>query len=419
MKINFSKICLLLSMMAIAFSAYSENSVNINGIWYDIKINSDEAVLSSAPQSISGDIVIPSSVDFNGKEYPVTSIKANVFYNCKNLTGIELPNTIKSIGEKAFRGCVALNYIELSNSITSIKEQTFMLCSNLKKIKIPSSVTSISDNAFFSCTSLVSVEIPNSLKTIGEGAFNECKSLTKLYIPDSVIEIGEKAFYNCSKLTYIEIGEGLQKVGKEAFLYSPIATAKINCKSVPNYLFKGIGALVNLELGSSVTKIGNSSFAGCKGLKEVFIPNSVTIIDWFAFSECKSLTKVSLGNAIESLGFSAFENCSSLEEMFCYAYNPPECDHTFSGLPKDPKPALIVPEVSIDKYKAIYQFNTYFYIIGFDPEEAGINEIQGEYKYEIYTLNGFKILTTCNIEDLNNLPKKIYIVNGRKMIIGK
>lgn len=53
-----------------------------------------------------GSIVIPSIVSYNGKTYSVTNIAANAFSGCSNLTSIDIPNTISTIGVYAFYYCI-------------------------------------------------------------------------------------------------------------------------------------------------------------------------------------------------------------------------------------------------------------------------------------------------------------------------
>ena len=76
-------------------------------------------------------------------------------------------------------------------------------CTSLTGIEIPNSVTSIGDGAFSDCTSLTSIEIPNSVTSIGDDAFSDCSSLTSIEIPNSVTGIGDYAFYDCTSLTKI------------------------------------------------------------------------------------------------------------------------------------------------------------------------------------------------------------------------
>lgn len=96
------------------------------------------------------------------------------FFDCLDLTSINIPNSVTSIGDGAFYGCSSLTSITIPNSVTSISDRTFYYCSSLTSITIPNSVTSIGDHAFYSCSSLTSITIPNSVTFIGDGAFFSC-----------------------------------------------------------------------------------------------------------------------------------------------------------------------------------------------------------------------------------------------------
>ena len=81
----------------------------VDGIWYDFDDENQTATVTYKGESIeekdkdaySGDIVIPESVIFNGKQYVVNKIGASAFADSE-ITGIELPNTILEIGQYAF-----------------------------------------------------------------------------------------------------------------------------------------------------------------------------------------------------------------------------------------------------------------------------------------------------------------------------
>ena len=176
---------------------------------------------------------ILSSINYNEKDYAVTSISYNAFYNYYTLKSVVIPNSVTRIGSEAFKNCNSLTNITIPNSVTEIewdafydcdsltsvvfeensklikiRKEAFKNCSSLTNIVIPNSVTSIEWDAFKSCTSLVSVvfEGNSQLTDIGKEAFKDCSLLTNIIIPNSVTSIGQNAFYGCDLLTiYCEV----------------------------------------------------------------------------------------------------------------------------------------------------------------------------------------------------------------------
>ena len=67
-------------------------------------------------ESKSGDLIIPSTISYNGTTYSVTSIGDRAFYYCSGLTSVAIPNGVTSIGESAFYGCNGLTSI-VSNAV--------------------------------------------------------------------------------------------------------------------------------------------------------------------------------------------------------------------------------------------------------------------------------------------------------------
>jgi len=67
-----------------------------------------------------GNIVIPESVQYDGKTYNVTSIYEGAFFGCSGLTSIVISNSIEIINGIAFADCTELTSITIPNSVTSI-----------------------------------------------------------------------------------------------------------------------------------------------------------------------------------------------------------------------------------------------------------------------------------------------------------
>lgn len=101
---------------------------------------------------------------------PITEIGYYAFSGAKNLTQIEIPETVSTIGEGAFSGCTGLTSIRLPNSITTISGSLFADCSSLSSFEISPQVTSIDGYAFYCCDALKELTVPDTVTTIGDYA---------------------------------------------------------------------------------------------------------------------------------------------------------------------------------------------------------------------------------------------------------
>ena len=102
--------------------------VKIDGIYYNLISKGKTAEVTYGEEKYSGEVVIPSSITVEGKEYTVTSIGKKAFYDCSGLTSISIGNSVTSIGEMAFQGCSSLTSVTIPNSVTSIGLQAFDSC---------------------------------------------------------------------------------------------------------------------------------------------------------------------------------------------------------------------------------------------------------------------------------------------------
>ena len=292
---------------------------------YTVNADGNGTTVSVAAQgvdAISGDVVIPETFEHDEKTYTVTSIGEHAFYECPELTSIEIPEGVKTIGEGAFGHCSSLTKVTIPSSVTSIGNDAFYCCESLTSVEIPSSVTSIGEWAFRRCYSLTSIKIPSSVTTIGGGAFSHCSLLASIEISSGVTSIGDEAFSYCRSLASITIPFSVTSIGYAAFY---------QCENLKNVIFDG---------NSQLTSIGEDAFYGCKLLKSIEIPNSVTSIGSNAFYDCGSLTDVTFeGNSqltrikdwvfldcknmtdfaipanVSTIGQGAFQGCESLTKI--------------------------------------------------------------------------------------------------------
>ena len=111
-------------ILSVVFStSASAYDVKIDGIYY--YLSGKTAAVTFGEEKYSGEVVIPSSITVEGKEYPVTSIGQDAFRECSGLTSVTIPNSVTSIGESAFRECSGLTSVTIPNSVTSIGDFAF------------------------------------------------------------------------------------------------------------------------------------------------------------------------------------------------------------------------------------------------------------------------------------------------------
>ena len=96
----------------------------------------------------------------------------------------EIPKWLKGLVSKTGRGESLRGFKSLFLRHRKSIRTIWISCSNLTLINIPDNITSIGRHAFLDCSSLKSIIIPDSVQYIGGGAFENCSSLT-IYCEDT------------------------------------------------------------------------------------------------------------------------------------------------------------------------------------------------------------------------------------------
>ena len=382
-------------ILSVVFStSASAYDVKIDGICYNLNSENKTAEVTYGVENYSGEVVIPSSITSEGKEYTVSSIGYDAFGFCSDLTSVTIPNSVTSIGKGAFSDCRGLTSVDIPNSVTSIDVHAFSYCSGLTSVTIPNSVTSIGGSAFESCKGLTSITIPNSVTSIGDCAFSGCSGLKDVIIvnnmfvhlpetysghysiPENISQIIGGAFYECKGLTSVTIPNSVTSIENSTFCRcSGLTSVTIpnSVTSIGTYAFYSCFGLTSITIPNSVTSIGQCAFQFCRGLTTVTIPNSVTSIGWSAFEGCTGLTSVTIPNSVTSIGECAFSYCSKLENVYCYAENVPSTDYAaFHGTDIESS-TLHVPGSALSSYQATAPWSYFGTIKALNDTPANIN----------------------------------------------
>lgn len=161
-----------------------------NGVVY----NTNKTKIIAYPASREGSYTWPSSV---------TEIGSNAFSCTKNLTAMDIPNTVTTFNASIFD----------RSKITSLK--------------IPSSVTSWSEQGFWGCEDLKTVEVHS--KIIPHLAFGYCSSLETIVIGSEVEQINQESINSCNALISITFNTttGWHKADGTAVTVTNFSTVKV------------------------------------------------------------------------------------------------------------------------------------------------------------------------------------------------
>ena len=93
-----------------------------------------------------------------------------------------------TIGDYAFAGCKNLTSVDLPNTVTKISRSAFYNCSGLTSVTIPNSVTSIGNYAFEYCTGLTTITCKAvNPPALGDDVFYDVDTTIPLYVPDQSV----------------------------------------------------------------------------------------------------------------------------------------------------------------------------------------------------------------------------------------
>ena len=139
----------------------------------------------------------------------ITWIGNSTFEGCSGLTSLTLTSGITKIGDGAFVGCSGLKEVRfcindnLDTYLTKGHPYIGVNCAikyyindkEITSIEIPSNVTTLGNYVFQGCSVLTSLTLPAGITEIGDGAFSYCSGLTSIYVYAEIVpKIGRVEF---------------------------------------------------------------------------------------------------------------------------------------------------------------------------------------------------------------------------------
>ena len=276
--------------MKVAYDATAETinaatfQCNINGVTMTFHKTSEttaqmgDGVNPAISTETFGSITVPN--DVHG--LLVTSVAANAFKGCGQLTEVILPYYINNVGAQAFSGCSQLSHLLLM------------------PVSVPICVASAFDEvAYTSCH----VEVPpgclEAYQTDPVWSKFSTNLIKPLYVQGEIVqkEIGD---YSFTMMVTSAKDKKLMLVGVE-----PLREETDGIVTVPEYIDD-----------YQITSIGDgasNAFNNRTWLKQVVLPDCITEFPYVAFAYCPNLETVNYPTALTRISENAFWNCKSFK----------------------------------------------------------------------------------------------------------
>lgn len=291
-------------------------------------------------------------------ESGVTSIGAYVFYNMRQLNGVQIPYTVKEIGDYAFMSSTAIAFVTcLASTPPTLGTEVFK---NVDCSKIPLSVPSGSVDRYKAAEQWKNFKIQSTALNGSCGA-----SVTW-------------SFY--------------------------VASGKL--------IISGTGEMDNYPSDYPEWYPYRSL------IKSIEIQNGVTSIGTYAFYNLDQVKTVEIAPSVVTIGDGAFARCSALASMTCLVATPPAISFSvFTGVDLSSM-SLFVPKNRISAYKAAYVWKNFYQIKAADASGKCGDNMTWYYSAQTDELqiNGTGSMWNILYEDPTWYPYKDII---QKVKIGK
>lgn len=394
----------------------------------------------------------------------VTHIGKYQFTGIKSITKLDMPSTIKTIGEYSFAN-TGINNILIPESCDTIMDCAFQGL-QLEELRIPANVRFIGDltegrygrsygkigklvfsettdsivlgryngtlTGFFEYMPVCEIELRrplNKMRYIAglSGAvttehYLQCESLKKVIVGNNFTELTSGTFLGCTGLdslimedsdtpiTFVQNSQYEERVRHERdYIYEYRPRYISEFKDCPlKYVY--IGRNINYQEPNRYWNGDKrrSPFSSKGMVKEIVIGNNVTSLpDDNLFKDCPIET-ICIGEKLNEIPAGTFSHTeNSLKSITLHSETPPMYISGFSNYDYV-NCKLFVPRSAMDLYKSSEPWDKFWNVN--DLETTGIDSIttkKGLSKNRIYTINGTKAITPS---------KGIYIINGKKVL---
>ena len=344
------------------------------------EVTGENTVRVQANHFLTGDVVIPEIVSYNGVTYTVTEMEDDATNDLPYVTSMILPRTITGLGTSVFANLPQLQWVKSYFPVYQVYDQKVLVAAPVEAtvFEVDADCQRIWNNAFKFTDRLTTLTLPRSLTYVGHNAFVGCTSLTEMYsYARPVPETEGNAFdgIDRSKITlhvYASAIDSYKQAWGEEFQYvtmpdpQPVTLtidvtdrgslrSLIEAAAVENgstlydvtgitvtgninqddlwtlsEMCTGVYSLSTIDLSGVAIEdnyIGNNVFRDHEKLTSITLPESLELIGDAAFHNCDGLTSIDIPASVKRMEGNAFSYCDNLSivtgmEGLTFAWDP-------------------------------------------------------------------------------------------------
>lgn len=177
-----------------SFVCVNAEKIEVEGIYYVLNNTDNTASVAEHPGGFySGEMTIPQSIVVDNVSYKVVSISSFAFKEA-DVTSVTLPNTIVEIKNDAFASCKKLKGINIPESVRIIGDRALSY-TGITSLRLPASLDSIGIYAFFASEDIEFVYNSSAKpQTIKRGTFASSTLVNAvLYVPSDCVDVYKSA----------------------------------------------------------------------------------------------------------------------------------------------------------------------------------------------------------------------------------
>lgn len=308
------------------------------------------------------DLVIPSTVRYNGVTYAVVALYDNR-YNQNKVRTLTLPRTLRHINDWGLSDYRAITDLEIPANVERMGDNVVYNCPQLRRIKVnaevPPTLGSLDNNSYYDDydgrtyrylriviprESFHAYRLVNAWNTdynvliggdegitvntgkiaagdLGHVVVEEAgylQEVNKLIIEGELNADDWSKIKQMTNLTELDLSKALiDEIPSNAFS-GRWAIDKVvlppTLKKIGSFAFQGT-ALTSVNIPDNVETIKECAFSQVRQLQEVHLPDSLTSLGNYAFAECRSLRTVKIPTKLKTIPDYTFQNCRSLQSV--------------------------------------------------------------------------------------------------------